>query len=56
MGSFQFWGDAQNFQRQLRERFAQPIIALLGGGAANASSSKRLMSMLEGSMREVGLS
>src|ERR1700724_1077999 len=23
VGSFQFWGDAQNFQRQLRERFAQ---------------------------------
>ena len=23
VGSFQFWGDAQNFQRQLQERFAQ---------------------------------
>ena len=23
VGSFQFWGDAQNFKRQLRERFAQ---------------------------------
>ena len=23
VGRFQFWGDAQNFQRQLRERFAQ---------------------------------
>jgi RNA-directed DNA polymerase len=23
VGSFQFWGDAQNFQRRLRERFAQ---------------------------------
>src|ERR1700693_1567227 len=25
VGSFQFWGDAQNFQRQLRERFAHSI-------------------------------
>jgi hypothetical protein len=34
---------------------ARPIIAILGSGAADAGSSKQLMSMLDTSMREVGL-
>ena len=39
-----------------RAQQAKPIIAVLGSGAADASSSKGLMSMLDASMREVGLS
>ena len=35
---------------------AKPVIAILGSGAADAGSSKQLMSMLDASMREVGLS
>jgi hypothetical protein len=34
----------------------EPVIAILGSGAADASSSKQLMSMLDTSMREIGLS
>ena len=39
----------------VRAQQAKPIIAVLGSGAADASSSKGLMSMLDASMREVGL-
>ena len=35
---------------------AKPVIGILGSGAADASSSKGLMSTLDASMREVGLS
>src|ERR1700676_4106703 len=38
-----------------RAQKARPVIAILGSGAADASSSKQLMSMLDASMREVGL-
>jgi putative ABC transport system substrate-binding protein len=38
-----------------RAQKAQPVIAILGSGAADASSSKMQMSMLEASMRELGL-
>ena len=34
---------------------ANPVIAVLGSGAAEANSSKMQMSMLEASMRELGL-
>jgi len=39
-----------------RAQKAKPVIAILGSGAADAGSSKQLMSMLDASMREVGLS
>jgi putative tryptophan/tyrosine transport system substrate-binding protein len=39
-----------------RSQQARRVIALLGSGAADASSNKGLMSMLDASMREVGLS
>ena len=39
-----------------RAQKAKPVIAILGSGAADASSSKQLMSMLDASMRELGLS
>ncbi len=38
-----------------RAEKAKPVIAILGSGAADAGSSKQLMSMLDTSMREVGL-
>jgi len=39
-----------------RAEKAEPVIAIIGSGAADASSSKMLMSMLDASMRELGLS
>jgi putative ABC transport system substrate-binding protein len=39
-----------------RAQKTKPVIAILGSGAADASSSKMLMSMLDASMRELGLS
>src|SRR6266481_5885210 len=39
-----------------RAQKAKPVIAILGSGAADASSSRQLMSMLDASMREIGLS
>jgi putative ABC transport system substrate-binding protein len=39
-----------------RAEKAKPVITILGSGAADASSSKQLMSMLDAGMREVGLS
>ncbi len=39
-----------------RAQKTKPVIAILGSGAADAGSSKQLMSMLDASMRELGLS
>ena len=39
-----------------RAEKAEPVIAIIGSGAADASSSKMLMSMLDASMRELGVS
>jgi putative tryptophan/tyrosine transport system substrate-binding protein len=38
-----------------RAQKAKPVIAILGSGAADASSSKTQMSMLDASMRDLGL-
>src|SRR5260370_17463433 len=38
-----------------RAQKTKPVIAILGAGAADASSSKGLMSALDASLREVGL-
>ena len=39
-----------------RAQKTKPVIAIPGSGAADASSSRQLMSMLDASMREIGLS
>jgi putative tryptophan/tyrosine transport system substrate-binding protein len=49
-------GGAAGWPLAARAQQRRPLIALLGTGAADASSSKGLMSMLDASMREVGLS
>jgi putative ABC transport system substrate-binding protein len=43
------WSPAAQAQKQM------PVIAILGSGAADASSSKMQMSLLDASMRELGL-
>jgi putative ABC transport system substrate-binding protein len=48
-------GAAANWPLAARAK-GEPVIAILGSGAADASSSKQLMSMLDTSMREIGLS
>jgi len=49
-------GGAAGWPLAARAQQQRPVIALLGTGAADASSSKGLISMLDASMREVGLS
>ena len=48
-------GGAATWPLAVSAQKAAPVIAILGSGAADASSSKMQMSMLEASMRELGL-
>jgi putative tryptophan/tyrosine transport system substrate-binding protein len=49
-------GSAATWPLAARARKAKPVIAILGSGAADASPSRQLMSQLDASLREVGLS
>ena len=48
-------GGAAIWPRSTRAQKAIPVIAILGSGAADASSSREQMSQLDAGMREVGL-
>jgi putative ABC transport system substrate-binding protein len=48
-------GAAAGLPFAARAQKPKPVIAILGSGAADASSSKMQMSMLDASMRDVGL-
>jgi putative ABC transport system substrate-binding protein len=50
LGGAGVWPLVARAQKQI------PVIAILGSGAADAGSSKQMMSMLDASLREVGLS
>jgi hypothetical protein len=49
-----FSGVAAMWPLGARAQKAKHVIAILGSGAADAGSSKRMMSMLAASLREVG--
>jgi hypothetical protein len=48
-------GTAASFPLATRAQKPKPVIAILGSGAADAGSSKQMMSMLDASLREAGL-
>ena len=50
-----FGGVAAMWPLGARAQKTKHVIAILGSGAADAGSSKQMMSMLDASLREVGL-